>query len=108
MTAEHLKFSPDILRRLGEELIPHPDQGIIELVRNSYDADAAVCTVTLENTQNQAAGTISVCDDGDGMELDEIRNGWLLIGRSSKKGERMTRLGRRPVGNKGLGRLAAL
>jgi len=32
----HFKFSPSILNRLGEELIPNPDQGIIELVKNAY------------------------------------------------------------------------
>ncbi len=42
----HFKFSPSILNRLGEELIPNPDQGIIELVKNAYDADATKCTVS--------------------------------------------------------------
>ena len=35
-------------------------------------------------------------------------NGWLLIGRSGKRDDQPTPLGRLPVGNKGLGRLAAL
>ena len=33
MTTEHLHFSTDMLRRLGEELNPHADQGILALVR---------------------------------------------------------------------------
>lgn len=41
MTTEHLRFSTEMLRRLGEELNPHPDQGVLELVRNAYDADAS-------------------------------------------------------------------
>ena len=40
MSTEHLRFSTEMLRRLGEELNPHPDQGILELVRNAYDAEA--------------------------------------------------------------------
>jgi len=107
MTTDHLKFSPDILRRLGEELIPHIDQGITELVRNSYDADAVNCQVELINTE-EPGGTIRIIDDGIGMTLDDIRSGWLVIGRSAKAVRQPTKLGRLPVGDKGLGRLAAL
>ena len=46
---DYLKFSPDILRRLGEELVPDIDQGIIELVKNGYDADATTCTIAIEH-----------------------------------------------------------
>ena len=42
-----LRFSPDILSRLGEELNPNADQGLIELVKNAHDADASECVVTL-------------------------------------------------------------
>lgn len=107
MTTDHLRFSPDILRRLGEELIPHADQGIVELVRNSYDADAHCCRVELIET-DRLGGTLRVTDDGNGMTLGSIRNGWLILGRSGKAARRPTKLGRLPVGDKGLGRLAAL
>jgi signal transduction histidine kinase len=107
MSIDHLKFSPEILRRLGEELSPHPDQGVLELVRNSYDADAINCCISLENTE-RAGGTVIVQDDGTGMEADDITGGWLLIGKSGKIARRRTDLGRLTVGNKGLGRLAAL
>ncbi|MCI0721756.1 MAG: ATP-binding protein [Acidobacteria bacterium] len=107
METDNLKFSPEILKRLGEELIPHVDQGIVELVRNAYDADAVNCKVELVDTE-KPGGTIRITDDGDGMDVDEIRNGWLLVGRSRKTFKKTTRLGRLPVGDKGLGRLAAL
>lgn len=107
MATDHLKFSPEILRRLGEELTPHPDQGVLELVRNAYDADAVNCFVTLKDT-DRPCGTVTITDDGDGMTPEEIANGWLLIGKSSKLARRRTTLGRLIVGNKGLGRLAAL
>lgn len=103
----HFKFSPDILSRLGEELIPNPDQGIMELVKNSYDADATECTVKLINTE-ATGGSLVVSDNGIGMDLNEIADGWLVIGRSKKAARLPTRLGRLPVGDKGLGRLAAL
>ena len=107
MEPDHLKFSPDILSRLGEELNPNPDQGIVELVRNSYDADAVNCQVELKNT-DRPGGQLRVTDDGVGMSADSIRSGWLVLGRSPKQEKVITDLGRRPVGSKGLGRLAAL
>ena len=107
MTDVYFRFSPDVLRRLGEELNPTPDAGIVELVKNSYDADARSCRVSLHNT-TQTGGSISIRDDGDGMDADTIRDAWLLVGRSSKSASASTRLGRIPAGNKGLGRLAAL
>ena len=107
MANEHLRFSPDILRRLGEELVPQIEQGIVELVRNSYDADAVNCRVELEGV-DKPGGTLRIEDDGVGMDHDAIRSGWLILGRSNKPGRSVTALGRRPVGEKGLGRLAAL
>jgi signal transduction histidine kinase len=103
----HFKFSPDILSRLGEELIPNPDQGIMELVKNSYDADATECVVRLINT-DAIGGSLIVSDNGIGMDLNAISDGWLVIGRSRKAARLPTQLGRLPVGDKGLGRLAAL
>ncbi len=105
--AESFKFAPSILARLGEELISHPDQGIIELAKNAYDADALVCRVKL-NDVTRTGGTVVISDDGDGMTKQQIREGWLVLGRSEKVPTQMTRLGRLPVGQKGLGRLAAL
>ncbi len=107
MSQARFRFSPDILRRLGEELNPNPDQGILELVKNAYDADAKTCTVELLPTE-PCGTTICVTDDGDGMTQAEIEDGWLVLGRSSKSVLQRTRLGRIPAGNKGLGRLAAL
>jgi signal transduction histidine kinase len=103
----HFKFSPNILNRLGEELIPNPDQGIIELVKNSYDADATECTVELVNTYT-TGGLLIISDNGVGMDISAISEGWLVLGRSKKAAREPTALGRLPVGDKGLGRLAAL
>ncbi|MEV0177722.1 ATP-binding protein [Streptomyces sp. NPDC050625] len=92
---------------MGEELVPHPDLGVIELVRNAYDADAPTCSIELHAVE-LPGGRIVVSDTGDGMTVDEIIHGWLLLGKSSKTEAKLTRKGRRKVGEKGLGRLAAL
>ena len=107
MTAARIRFATDILRRLGEELNPSADQSIVELVKNSYDADAIRCRVKLAGTE-QAGGTIQVVDDGDGMTASEVETGWLVLGRTEKNQRKVTKLGRVPAGSKGLGRLAAL
>jgi hypothetical protein len=113
MALASLRFASDLLRRLGEELTPSPVNGIIELVKNAYDADATECTVTLVQPQMvrgkvREYGRLTIEDNGDGMNLKDFRDGWLILGRSRKRADRPTRRGRRPVGDKGLGRLTAL
>jgi signal transduction histidine kinase len=102
-----IRFSTQIIKRLGEELNPSVDQSILELVKNSYDADAKSCIVELDNIK-ETGGTIKITDDGLGMNSKEIIDGWLVLGESSKKLTKKTDLGRIPAGSKGLGRLAAL
>jgi len=107
MSQAHIRFSSDILSRLGEELNPSPDQGILELIKNSYDANAHKCQIEIFNA-HEAGGNIRIIDDGDGMTAENIRDDWLVLGRSRKSKSAPTRLGRIPAGSKGLGRLAAL
>ena len=106
-TSAHLRFSTEIVRRLGEELNPTLDKGVLELAKNAYDADATECQIELRGT-DRPGGEIIVEDNGDGMTADQIADGWLVLGRSSKISTQQTRLGRIPAGSKGLGRLAAL
>src|SRR5229473_4631974 len=107
MDSAHFRFSSDILRRLGEELNPSVEHGIVELAKNAYDADATEFTVTLQSVEN-SGGTLIVTDNGVGMSIEEIKGGWLVIGQSRKSGFKRTGKGRIPAGYKGLGRLAAL
>lgn len=107
MNRARLRFSTEIVRRLGEELNPSLDKGVLELVKNAYDADATECRVELLNADG-TGGTVTVTDNGDGMTVDDIVDGWLVLGKSKKTQRQRTRLGRIPAGSKGLGRLAAL
>ena len=107
MSTATFRFSTDILQRLGEELITSLDQGIVELVKNSYDADALNCTIEMLGT-DKPGGTVVITDDGDGMSAEDMRDGWLVLGRSRKDPGKRTRLDRLPAGSKGLGRLGAL
>ena len=104
----NLRFAPDVLRRLGEELNPSPEQGILELVRNAYDADASRCTVSLKRARDPG-GKLMIADNGGGMTPADLRDAWLVLGRSPKQPETRTEKHHRlQVGSKGLGRLAAL
>ena len=106
-----------VVFRLGEELISDAAQAIVELVKNSYDADASWVKVTIDtHARNEwgrrypdATGVIRVQDDGDGMDETTIQRGWLTIANSPKRQDkasgRVTQRGRTPIGDKGLGRL---
>jgi C4-dicarboxylate-specific signal transduction histidine kinase len=107
-SSDHLRFSSAVLRLLGEELNPSPNQGIVELVKNAYDADATWCRVELEG-EHIPRGTLRVRDNGEGMTPDDIRSGWLIVGESRKQNTGYSKRNKRLyVGSKGLGRLAAL
>ena len=96
-----------VLKLLGDELIGHDRLAVFELVKNAYDADATEVVVTL--ALGATPPMIVVSDNGIGMSADTIEHAWLEIGTDSKrtKGERKrTPLGRVPLGEKGVGRLA--
>jgi signal transduction histidine kinase len=106
-----LEIDAHVIRQLGDELITDTGQALLELVKNSYDADASFChvdvetretyTVTLPSrvppspneTDNDAnvknrvdlRGRIEVKDNGEGMTIDTIRRGWLTISLSPKR-----------------------
>lgn len=97
--------------QLGENLITDYVQALLELVKNSYDADATFCRVSIDTKTKTpyGDGQIVVQDDGTGMDSEAIARGWLTISASPKRRfkeqGRTTNLGRTPLGDKGLGRL---
>lgn len=96
-----------VLKLLGDELIGHDRLAVFELVKNAYDADATEVEVVLSLDGDEPF--IAVTDNGNGMSLDTIENAWLEIGTDSKRGaakKARTVLGRLPLGEKGVGRLA--
>jgi hypothetical protein len=71
-----IKFTVDaaLLRELGERLVGQPHVALAELIKNSYDADAAAVEVRIE------PGRIEVSDNGQGMTLSEFKRFWMRIG----------------------------
>ena len=109
----NLPFRPTarLLQLLGDELIASPRLAVFEMVKNAYDADATRATVRLE-TNGGEVSSITVTDDGYGMNLETLESVWLVPGndhrQNQRRGLRRTpRHGRLPVGEKGLGRFAA-
>ena len=99
------KISPRVLAHLGEDLIKNESIAILELVKNSYDACANVCTVEFNFKENKL-NEIIIEDDGVGMNIDIINNVWLIVGTDNKKDTtKKSNCNRVPLGEKGIGRL---
>ncbi len=73
---------PGIFQVLGGQLVSDRLRALSELVKNSYDADATVVEVRFDEGDPRQ---IKVSDDGHGMSLREIRNGWLQLGTPLKR-----------------------
>jgi signal transduction histidine kinase len=109
-TAEGQTLRPRarLLRALGDELISSETVALIELVKNAYDADASGVLVRFVGPLEAGEGSIDVVDNGHGMSLDTIRSTWMEPGTLyRKRAPRSEGLGRRVLGEKGIGRFAA-
>ncbi|WP_075175329.1 sensor histidine kinase [Acinetobacter indicus] len=98
-----IKFTIEsrILKELGERLVNDSSIALTELIKNSYDADASYCQVSISNTQ------IIIKDDGHGMTFDEFKNKWMKIATANKLVDSKSRTYKRTVtGSKGIGRFA--
>jgi signal transduction histidine kinase len=105
------KFTVDthLFRELGELLVGRDSTALVELVKNSYDADAEVVEIHGENLGDARKGVIYVDDDGTGMSREEFENGFLRVASRLKEtaGRKSSYYQRRYTGAKGVGRLAA-
>ena len=104
------KFTVDtqLFRELGELLVGRESTALVELIKNSYDADSSAVTVFGSDLDDPANGGIVITDNGVGMIQDEFENGFLRIAtRTKAEGTKRSSIyGRRFTGEKGIGRLA--
>ena len=101
---EPVKFQANsaLLRELGERLVGQPHIALAELIKNAYDADATLCTISLQKDR------IVVSDNGHGMTKREFLQYWMTIGTRNKQERGVSReFGRNVTGSKGVGRLSA-
>lgn len=89
-------------RLIGRENVSRLESAVLELVKNTYDADASCCILYFESSTN----TLYLADNGDGMSTETIKKHWMTIGNSSKKRTFTSKKGRVQTGAKGIGRFA--
>lgn len=98
-------ITPRVIAHLGEDLIKNENIALVELVKNSYDAQASFCKVEFL-FEGSELSKITIADDGLGMDINTIENVWLVIGTDNKKKQlEHSTSGRLPLGEKGIGRL---
>jgi signal transduction histidine kinase len=103
-----LKPRARILRTFGDELISSETVAVIELVKNSYDADATRVLVRFTAPLEVGSGAIDVVDDGHGMSTETVTTVWMEPATLFRVAERRSEVhGRRVLGEKGIGRFAA-
>ncbi|MFR1620686.1 ATP-binding protein [Megamonas funiformis] len=87
---------------LGRESVSKVDGAIIELVKNTYDADADMCFLCFDIKND----CIYIIDNGIGMTKETIENYWMMIGTNNKQINYQSKRNRIKSGEKGIGRFA--
>ncbi|MFP9097760.1 ATP-binding protein [Flavobacterium sp. RHBU_24] len=118
------KVSARTAKLIGLENFSTEEGAVIELVKNTFDADAKNCilifdfktkTEILKNPDkteitvdkfDKENSSIYVIDNGIGMNDSIIQNQWMTIGTDNKLYEHTTEGGRVKTGAKGIGRFA--
>ncbi len=101
-----------LMSQLGEQLIKDENIAVLELIKNSYDADAKKVKITMKNLEDNNNGVIIIEDNGDGMSFDTVKNCWMEPGTDNKEKKLKemieknvrSKLNRLPMGEKGIGR----
>lgn len=111
----HFKTNIQLKSIIGKDLINDDNIAILELVKNSFDADAKRVDISFFNlkenddkfidTYSEKTSRLIIKDDGLGMNLDDIKNKWLNIAYSEKK-QNTRQHNRMMAGAKGVGRFS--
>lgn len=105
----HFKTNVLIKNLVGKDLINDDNIAIVELVKNSYDADSDGVLLKFTNFSEKEASTessqIIIADEGVGMDLTDIKDKWLNMAYSEKKLLDQEN-GAYLAGNKGIGRFS--
>jgi len=114
------KVSARTAKLIGLENFSNEEGAIIELVKNTYDADSKLCLVIFDldydkyigkddverKKVNKETSKIYIIDNGAGMTDSIIQNQWMTIGTDDKLYEHLSKGGRVKTGAKGIGRFA--
>lgn len=114
------KVSARAGKLFGRENFSNPEGAIIELVKNSYDADAKNCFVFFDIPSKfikdsdgkeieipiKEKSILYIIDNGEGMTEEVIKNHWMQIGTGNKEKIYISDDKRTKTGAKGIGRFA--
>lgn len=102
----HFKTNTLLKNLIGKDLINDDNIGIIELVKNSYDANSPKVLLKFEGLEGPLElSRLIIADQGDGMNEMDINDKWLNIAHSEKKQSKQV-AGAYLAGNKGVGRFS--
>jgi len=109
-----------IIKTIGEELISNDNVAVVELVKNSYDAESPIVEVTFNGEVKEklegkkakkyiAKGNASlvIYDEGKGMDFTTVESAWMEPATNFKKKENNQNSLRKFTGEKGIGRFAS-
>lgn len=89
-------------RLIGQENFANAGGAIIELIKNTYDADSKIGIVIVDPVDDQ----ILIIDGGVGMTEKKIKEHWMIIGTDDKLDDPFSKKSRVKTGAKGIGRFA--
>ncbi len=101
-----------LIRTIGAELISSEVVAVIEIVRNSWDADARAVEIIFRDSHLPDVAALEIRDDGHGMTKEILLGPWLEPATGHKAcsetpfGGKWSPEGRRRLGSKGVGRFA--
>lgn len=111
----HFKTNIQLKSIIGKDLINDDNIAILELVKNSFDAEQMRVGISFSNLKenddksidsySEKTSRLIIKDDGLGMNLDDIKNKWLNIAYSEKK-QNTRQHNRMMAGAKGVGRFS--
>ena len=93
-----------LIMSIGRDLIKDLPAALVELVKNSYDADATYVKITYKKDNNILK--IIVEDDGHGMSQETVLGAWMVPSTNYKLKKKKSPKGRVYQGRKGIGRYA--
>ncbi|WP_421945035.1 ATP-binding protein [Pedobacter sp.] len=103
-----LNFTVDsaLLQELGEKLVETVHIALVELVKNSYDADATELEIKFVKDE-EGKSEIHVIDNGKGMNFQAVQDYWMRIATTNKEIKYSSTIFGRPLtGAKGIGRFS--
>lgn len=87
-----------LIKTIGEELISSDNVAVVELVKNSYDANSPIVTITflgnvkqkkqgriIQNYLSKEGASIEIYDQGSGMSFETVKSAWMEPATDFKK-----------------------